>query len=241
MKLSNFHLAIGVPCTFPFVPADFFYSFVHLERPNYTFIHADNGPVDTLRNDIVEKGLSLGATHLLMMDVDQVYGDPKTITKLLAHKLPIVAARVHRRYPPFDPIFSRLTDTGYQPIEDYEPGSLVECDATGCGCILYDMEVFRVMPYPWFRFRKDEATGLITGEDFGFCQDLKAAGYRIFVDTSVEVGHITHMIVNEATYKLYRAMKGSREAKRAALGALDEDKQHEQAMARALGGEVATA
>ena len=206
MKISNQHLAIGVPCSFPTVPTSFFYSFVYMERPDFTFIHADNGPIDTLRNDIVQKALEIGATDLIMLDTDQIY-DPKTIPKLMAHKLPVVGAKVNRRYPPFDPIIMKLTDTGYQAIEDYKEDELVECDATGTGCILYSMEVFRRLPYPWFKFQKNPENGMTIGEDIGLCQDLKAAGYKIYVDTSIEIGHLTTMIVNDATYKLYKAMK----------------------------------
>ena len=95
MKISNQHLAIGIPCTFPFLPPSFFYSFALMEKPDYTFIHADNGPVDTLRNDIVKKALAVGATSLIMMDVDMIY-HPKTIPQLLSHRLPIVGAMSFR-------------------------------------------------------------------------------------------------------------------------------------------------
>jgi len=206
MKISNSHLAIGIPCDFPYIPSSFFYSFVLMEKPSFTFIHADNGHLDTLRNDIIEKALQMGVTSLLFMDVDQVY-PVDTVTKLLSHKLPIVGGKVNRRYPPFDPIMMRITDAGYQPIEDYEPGSLISVDATGTGCILYDMNIFRNLPYPWFRFQKNPANGMIIGEDIGLCQDLKAAGYEIYVDTSVEIGHLATMIITEATHDLYKAMK----------------------------------
>lgn len=219
MKISNRHLCIGVPCSFPFIPADFFYSFVLMEKPAFTFIHKSNGPIDTLRNDIVEKALEIGATALLMMDVDQIY-DRQTITKLLAHRLPVVGAKVHRRYPPFDPIILRIKDGGYHPLNigEYEAGSLVECDAAGTGCIMYSMEVFRKLPSPWFKFRKHPQSGMTIGEDVGLCQDLKAAGYKIYVDTSIEIGHLATMVVSEDTHKLYCAMKNKQAATAALAG-----------------------
>lgn len=222
MKISNQHLAIGIPCTFPFIPSSFFYSFALMEKPDFTFIHADNGPIDTLRNDIVEKALSVGATNLIMMDVDMIY-HPKTITRLLSHKLPIVGALCFRRYPPFDSIMlkEKVIDektSGYESIDEWEEDALVEVDATGAGCLMFDMQVFRKMPYPWFRFQK-QANGMTIGEDIGFCQDLKKAGYKIFVDTSVPSDHLTTMAVNRATNKLYNAMKAAKEIKDAALGA----------------------
>ncbi len=226
MKISNFHLAIGIPCSFPFVPIDFVYSILYMERPDYTLIHADNGPIDTLRNDIVEKALEAGATNLIMMDTDMAY-HPLTITRLLSHKLPIVGALSFRRYPPFDSIMLKVVEVDekynrYESIDDWTEGELVEVDATGAGCIMFDMEIFRRMPRPWFRFQKDADTGATIGEDIGFCQDLKAAGYRIFVDTSVPCDHLTHMRVSRATNRLYMAMK-TKEQQNALKAALVKD------------------
>ena len=221
MKISNQHLAIGVPCDFPFIPASFFYSFVQMEKPGFTFIHADNGHVDDLRNNLVDKALQIGATHLMMMDVDQVY-HPQTITRLLSHKLPMVGALVHRRYPPFDSLMLKTVEinerrNGYVSIDEWEEGALVEVDATGSGCLMFNMDVFRKMPRPWFK-ASINPDGSVVGEDIHFCQELKAAGYRIFVDTSVPAGHLTTMIVGTATNRLYRACKEKQAATAALAG-----------------------
>lgn len=222
MKLSNLRLAIGVPLSFPTVPSAFLRSFLLMEKPDYIYIQPENGPIDTLRNDIVEKALSEGASHVIMCDADQIY-PVDTITKLLAHNLPVVAAKVPRRYPPFDPIILRLTASGYMPlgIGDYEKNSLVECDAVGTGCILYHADIFKKIPYPWFEFKKHPDTGLVIGEDIGMCQKIKKLGYKIHVDTSIDVGHLATMIVTEATHKLWCAMQISKEKKAAALGVME--------------------
>lgn len=206
MKISNLSLCIGIPCSFPFIPFDFFRSFALMEKPDYTFIAKTNGPIDTLRNDIVERALIEGCTKLIMLDVDMVYHQ-KTITSLLARRLPIVGALCFRRYPPFDSIMLRGDVKGYMPVDEWEEDELVEVDATGAGCIMYDMSIFREMPFPWFKFRHDPETGAGIGEDIGFCQDLKEAGYRIFVDTSVPADHLTRMAVNRKTNLLWRTMK----------------------------------
>jgi hypothetical protein len=210
MKISNFHLAIMIPLSFPMVPASFFHSFVQMERPDYTYIHADNGAIPDLRNNLIETALAQGCTHGIQLDVDQVY-HPLTIPKLLSHNLPIVGALVHRRYPPFDSLVLRKisidenTD-GYESVDDWEDGELLECDATGGGCLMFNMEIFRKIPYPWFEAIK-EPSGQVIGEDINFCQKLKAAGYRIFVDTSVPAGHLSTMVINTATNRLYRSVK----------------------------------
>ena len=224
MRISNQKLAIGIPLTFPQVPSQFFDSFTLMEKPPFEYIRANNGPIHELRNNIVNTALALGATNLIMMDVDQIY-HPKTIPTLLAHNLPVVGALVHRRYPPFDSLMMKMYENdnvrGYGPIDDWEDGALVEVDATGTGCIMYDMEVFRKLPAPWFK-AECNPDGSPIGEDFGFCSVLKDNGYRIFVDTSVPAGHLTTMIVNTATNRLYRAMKGDRQKQ--ALGVVKEEK-----------------
>lgn len=204
MKIGNFKLGIGVPLSFPMVPGAFFDSFIAMEKPDFVYLRTSVGPVDEMRNFIVQQAIRSGCSHLIMMDTDQVY-DSKTITRLLSHKLPIVGCLVYRRYPPFDPIILKGSISKYERITEWEPGALVEVDATGTGCLLFNMDVFRKMPEPWFQFRT--ANGAPVGEDIGFCSDLRAAGYKIFVDTSIPAGHLTQMIINEGTWKLYQKVK----------------------------------
>ena len=220
MRVSNQTLAIGIPCTQGWVPTSFFYSFIHLERPTFHLIHADNGGIDALRNNIVDRALELGVSHLLMIDTDMIY-HPKTIVNLLAHRLPIVGALCYRRYPPFDPILLQINSdgTGYESQGEWKEGELVEVAATGAGCLLFNMEIFRKMPRPWFKFRRHpENEQLVIGEDVGFCQELKMAGYRIFVDTSVPADHLAQIAINHQFHLLYRSVKASEERRNAAFG-----------------------
>lgn len=217
-KDDEIRLAIGVPLTFPFVPSAFFKSYALMHKPDHVYIQADNGGICGLRNNIVERALYEGCTHLIMMDTDQIY-PADTIPRLLAHNLPVVGARVHRRYPPYDSLMLRIEEVDehtnkYVSVDDWEEGELVEVDATGGGCVMFNLDVFRKLPYPWF---KDGREGV--GEDIGLCQDLKAAGYRIFVDSSIEVGHMATMVVNRKTNLLYRSMK---------------EKQHQENLKKAL-------
>ena len=208
MRISNQRLGVGVPMSWTHVHAAFFDSFVTMRKPEWLYFRASNGPIEELRNQIVRDARAASCSHLLLMDTDQTY-HPDTIPRLLAHNLPVVGALVYRRYPPFDPLMYRGKINHYRTVTEWEPDSLVEVDATGTGCILYRMDVFDALPDPWFTFRKTVHDGQekVVGEDVGFCSDLKAAGFKIFVDTSVPAGHLTHMEVTEGTWKLYRKMK----------------------------------
>lgn len=209
MKISNFKLAIGFPLSFPMVPSDFFIGCMMMERPDFLVIREENGPIDALRNNIVLKAIQNNCSHLLMMDTDMVY-HPETIPTLISHKLPVVGALCYRRYPPFDPLMLQGDPLqGYESIDEWKEGELVEVDATGTGCLMFNMSVFHKMPAPWFKFRDNpnDKVGGVIGEDVGFCWDLKRAGYRIFVDTSVPSTHLTTLAVADPTYRLYKAMK----------------------------------
>ena len=190
---------------FPMIPSGFFDSFIAMEKPDFIYLRSSRSSIENMRNELVIEAIANRCTHIIMMDSDQIY-DVKTITRLLSHKLPVVGCLVYRRYPPFDPLMLKGTTSRYQTISEWEPNSLVEVDASGTGCILFEMDVFRVMPYPWFRFRQGPY-GAPIGEDFGFCADLKEKGYKIYVDTSIPAGHLTQMVVNEGTWKLYSRMK----------------------------------
>lgn len=205
MKITNFRLGIGLPLSHHMIPSAFFDSFITMEKPPFVYLRTSNGPIDEMRNSLVLEAMSSDCTHLLMMDTDQMY-DTKTIPRLLSHKLPVVGCLVYRRYPPFDPLMLKGEVGRYEVIEEWEPDSLVEVDATGTGCLLFDMQIFQEMPSPWFIFRRAN-DGKAVGEDIGFCSDLKAAGYRIFVDTSVPAGHLSQMQITEGTWRLYRKLK----------------------------------
>ena len=205
MQISNFKIGIGVPLSFPMIPSAFFDSFIQMEKPDFVYLRSSHTAIDDMRNELVIQALVSRCTHLIMMDTDQVY-DKRTITRLLSHRLPVVGCLVYRRYPPFDPLMLKGTQGHYKSILEWEPDSLVEVDATGTGCLLFETAVFRKLPYPYFRFRKGPY-GEVIGEDFGLCMDMKEYGYRIFVDTSIPAGHLTSMEVNEGTWKLFSKVK----------------------------------
>jgi len=209
MKLTNLKLGIGVPLSYPQVPSAFFDSFIAMEKPGYFYLRTSTGPIDDMRNNLVREALNIGCTHLIMMDADQIY-PVDTIPRLLSHRKPVVGCLVYRRYPPFDPLMLRGKINSYYTVTEWEPGELVEVDATGTGCVLFEMSVFKKMKPPWFRFRL--SNGKPVGEDIGFCSDLKAAGYPIHVDTGVVCGHLSNMIVNGNTWKLYRKLKEAEKA-----------------------------
>lgn len=203
-------LGIGIPLTDDRIHSQFLTSWIQMEKPDFVYMRPDHrGPIDEVRNLLVLDALENQCTHLVMLDTDQTY--PRhVITRLLSHDLDAVGALVYRRYPPFDPVMyrARPDSNGYDHVPEKEmfSGKLVEVDATGCGCVMFKTDVFHQVDPPWFVFHPPKGEKMNIGEDIGFCAKLRRAGYKIFVDTSLEVEHLALMSVNRSAYTLYRTL-----------------------------------
>lgn len=57
--------------------------------------------------------------------------------------------------------------------------------AAGFGCVLVHRSVFEVMPRPWFKFLKNECS-----EDFYFFVNAQELGYQLWVEPTINLGHI---------------------------------------------------
>ena len=209
MKLEDVKLGLGMPHTDRYYMVEFVHSFFLLERNiDLTYLVPSLcGPTDVLRNHLVRAASSQKCTHLWMADTDQIYPQ-NTLTRLLERSiegdLDAVTAKVHRRYPPYDPIMFRGEHPAFKnvPDEEWKKGGLIEVDATGCGSILYNMRVFEKIPFPWFEFKLEEGPPL--GEDIYFCVKMREAGFRIFVDCDLKVGHLATLPITEESYWAYK-------------------------------------
>ena len=222
-------LAIAVPLTDEKVYNQFLFSFIKLiTEYQSSLIEAGRSisfdvlfpdfpcQTDAARNNLVNQALLLGCTHILMLDSDQIYNTPNMISKMLAHKKPVVGARVHRRYMPYDPLLLRGKIGKLYQVPDNEVrdkdgkfNKELPVNYTGTGCILYDMQIFNDMiPERWFQFKVGDV-GQPIGEDIVFCEKLNDRNIPIIVDCSINIDHISLLAVNWATYKLFAKLLGA--------------------------------
>lgn len=207
------NLAIGLPHTDRTIPTDFFKSWVLMPKPEIVFCFPKwPDAIAQVRNDLVKQAREFGCTHILMMDTDQTY-QSDMVLKMVNHAkngLKVVGGVVHRRYPPFDACLFRGELHKYLHVQDelIYSGDLITVDATGCGCIMYDMSLFDEITYPWFETWQSEETGKLVGEDIDFCWKLRQRGIDIHVDTSIQCGHLSQMEITKDLYLLYKNVKG---------------------------------
>lgn len=225
MDITNIKLGIGLPLTDEKVYKQFLVSWTMVVAHTLCLVDtfdflipqfpSGDFPfnIAALRNSIVKQALENECTHLCMMDTDQIYPSD-TIIRLLQHDLPVVHAKVHRRYPPFDPMVLRGKEDQFLQVseEEWKSGNLIQIDASGTGCVLYKTEVFYDIDYPWFEFSKSKG-GKDIGEDIGFCIKLKEAGYNIHMDTSIKVDHLATMEVNEHFYDIINLIRKCKTSK----------------------------
>lgn len=159
------------------------------------------------RTRLVSRAYELEATHILWVDSDMKF-PPDTITRLLNHNKPVVAANYPRKN------FTEPRPTAYADNPEYVgpvwSGSLAsglqQVQVAGMGLMLTDLKVFDELSPPFFKFDPLPPDFIKqSGEDVWFCQLLHKAGIPVFIDhdLSKEVAHIgefefTNMLAKEA-------------------------------------------
>lgn len=176
-----------------------------LPRPYHVFDVRGVHPIDHARNEIAKAALAAEphATHLLWIDDDMVFA-PQSAERLLAHDLPIVGGLCFNRRHPYMPILLRRWPAGANMGTDeygyvYEDEArveieakgtpLFEVDATGAAFLLVKREVFETVGEKPF-------ANIRGGEDVSFCRRAQEAGFKVFVDTSVGIGHVGEVVVD---------------------------------------------
>lgn len=164
----------------------FWMHLLHLQRPvNTQLLMRLTSDRIIGRNSVAQEALETGSEWLLFLDDDQTFR-PDILTKLLARDEPVVGALYLQRQRPFFPIaFTEKTEKEiYVPLRlsDHGPEDLVPVAGLGTGGMLIRSEVFRALDYPWFEHGK-------ASEDLIFCDKAIAAGFPVYCDVGVRMGH----------------------------------------------------
>lgn len=167
--------------------------------------------VSKARNALVEGFLATDADYLLMLDSDMVFR-ADVISRLVVHNEPIMNGMYFQPSlnggPSFPCMYRHQTGTAksdgmFVTLGDHwQRQAVIQVDAVGAGFMMVHRDVFetirKLMPNyaaPWFQ--EVQRGDNLVGEDFTFCMRASEMGYPIFVDTSVEAGHIKPAMVGE--------------------------------------------
>lgn len=160
------------------------------------------------RNTLVARAMAWGADRFVLLD-DDVSWEPDDFQKLVLHPEPIVGGVYQKKMGSMAGAKSFAVSalpTGFQA----DHRGLVEVHGAATGFLRVDREVFdAIKPHApkihddaltdaenahlhlWFDFPiTQQPKGLmVQGEDYSFCQKARGAGYRIWVDPAIRLGH----------------------------------------------------
>ena len=144
------------------------------------------------RNNLITNAMVNNMDYILFLDSD-MYVRPDIFAKLVAHDKPITGCLYWQRGGAYEPVLMKENTKSdgsltYDYIRDF-PRGLIEVDAIGGGCMLIKMEVLDRLPQPWFWI-----DGLL-GTDLQLCRNAKKLGFKVYCDTSIEIGHVGDRVV----------------------------------------------
>jgi GT2 family glycosyltransferase len=105
----------------------------------------------------------------------------------------VVVPHCLKRTPPWPPVvYSHQTEEGHFVSAELPPKGLTRIHAAGSAGMLIRRRVLERLSDPWFRPAPD-AHGL--NEDLYFCQQVREAGFQLWCDPELSLGHIAHHVV----------------------------------------------
>ena len=119
--------------------------------------------------------------------------------RLLAHDKEIVVPLCALRSAPFRPSVYRDTpERVCAPVEwsDIPATGLTSIDGTGYAGGLFKRTVFEKLGDPWWDPGPSGPRAPHWGEDLWFCRKVRNAGFAIWLDPEIHVGHITTCILD---------------------------------------------
>lgn len=152
------------------------------------------GYVDLNRNKIIDTALKNKASHVMFIDADMTFPEDG-ILKLLNQKKPIIGGNYNVRLDPYSksgtgPVTKMKVDNEVVSMlaKDF-PTEPFQCYAIATGFMLIDLSILKKMDKPYFRAWIDANENHYT-EDVQFCHDANEAGFEVWCDPTIKIGHI---------------------------------------------------
>lgn len=190
---KQFKLSIAIP-TSGMVPMAFAYSLAALigtlqskglpSCPEYTDISIDldvlqSSIIHANRESLVERAIKNDFTHLLFLDDDMQF-DPNIVDLLASRRKDVVVTNyMIKRDDKVD--FVAVDLLGHRVPTKKESSGLCKVSYSGFGVSLFNLDVFKNTPKPWFLPEYDIKDGY-SSEDNACLSRISRAGFPVFLD-----------------------------------------------------------
>ena len=203
---EEIRLAIGVPSS-GFVRAGFAHSLANMvghlasvgiqSRPGATLLIqlniVEGSVIHMAREEIVTRAFEQNSTHLLFLDDDMIFA-ADILDNLMAHKKPIIISNYLLKTE--DPKFLTV-DKDMREIRTSKKSTGIQlAQSGGFGVSLFEIDVFKQTPQPWFLPLYYPTQKKYTTEDVPFFQRTQKAGFDTYVDhdASKKIAHIGNKV-----------------------------------------------
>ena len=164
------------------------------------------------RNRLAEYAVRIDADYILWLDSDMTF-PPDVLERMMKvmdenKDIDILTGLYFRRSTPFTPVAFDVLETDekgelvFENMDDV-PDGIREVAGCGFGCVLMKTDcLFDIAGKEgpvWFSPLAN------VGEDCAFCMRARKYGYKIYIDPSIEFGHMGYAAV---TRGFYEATKG---------------------------------
>lgn len=164
------------------------------------------------RNRLAEYAVRIDADYILWLDSDMTF-PPDVLERMMKvmdenKDIDILTGLYFRRSTPFTPVAFDVLETDekgelvFENMDDV-PDGIREVAGCGFGCVLMKTDcLFDIAGKEgpvWFSPLAN------VGEDCAFCMRARKYGYKIYIDPSIEFGHMGYAAV---TRQFYEATKG---------------------------------
>lgn len=143
------------------------------------------------RYNLAQTAIREGCDKLFFLDADMIV-DSDAINKLLALNKPFVGAAYNMRGLPTATNVKTVNEEGKVVSWDLDkmPKEPFKTHAVPTGCMLIDIPTLLQIPQPWFQVTHKEDGSLDRGEDVWFSEQAQRAGFEVWCDPTIGIGHI---------------------------------------------------
>lgn len=199
---------IAVPCMDQ-LPARFAQSLSMLKRAGDTQVGFEIGSlVYFSRNNLAKAAIKAEADWVLWLDSDMTF-PPDLLQRMLKicedNGLDFLSGLYFRRNPPYSTVlYDRLEATekgaSFTTFESV-PDGLFEIGGCGFGGVLMKADVLMDVMGK-FKRMFDPLDGM--GEDLSFCWRARQCGYKLYCDSSLEMGHVGYAEITREYFEAWR-------------------------------------
>lgn len=140
----------------------------------------ESSVIHTNREQLVRRAIDGGMTHLMFLDDDMVF-EPSILEVMLGRRQGVVCTNYLIKTEPAKDFVAVGLDGGRVSTHEASTG-LLPIAYSGFGVSVFDVEVFKATPQPWFLPKFIPEQNSYTTEDNPFYERVRNAGHTVYLD-----------------------------------------------------------